>query len=299
MGLPVTTAFRANAAVWNHCWGLGFDRCGSPTRFARSLFVPSRFASTPFRTVNGKPLWYLTIGEIDHPFRTALAAAFLPYENAGCHTAETETACRWSMSARPLSSLTMRMFWAPPWVWLLSRSTLFTFLLNVTGGWRWSGRNQGIIHILCKWQIMGQAAYITHGDAQVGGELALHREIRLVCVRPLEIRGNAQNSSAKCVSPLIWEWISAGKSPIGIREATASRKFSRPCIGKRQTSSERLEIGRLIPIISGKAAIEDTERRSDGSFSIAEGIPCEPKSGRDVMVANGNDSAGYTGVSGE
>jgi len=26
--------------------------------------------------------------------------------------------------------------------------------------------NQGIIHILCKWQITGQAAYITHGDTQ-------------------------------------------------------------------------------------------------------------------------------------
>jgi len=39
-----------------------------------------------------KPLWYLTIGEIDHPFRTALAAAFPPTKKRRLPTLETETA---------------------------------------------------------------------------------------------------------------------------------------------------------------------------------------------------------------
>src|SRR5260370_42273003 len=44
-----------------------------------------------------------------------------------------------------------------------SESRVRTTLLYVTGGWRWSGGNQGIIHLLCKCKIMGQPAYITHG----------------------------------------------------------------------------------------------------------------------------------------
>src|SRR5258708_37212482 len=116
-GLPVTTGFRVNAAMLNQQLGvptlapLGqVPECGSPTRFARSPPAPSRFASTPSKTVNGTPLWYLTIGEIDHPFRMALATPLPPYENSGCHTAEKETACRWSMSARPFSSPSASMF---------------------------------------------------------------------------------------------------------------------------------------------------------------------------------------------
>jgi len=73
---------------------------GLPTRFADQIVRPIQVCVHTIWTVNGKPLWYLTIGEIDHPFRTALAAAFPPYENAGCHTAETERHhAAWSMSA--------------------------------------------------------------------------------------------------------------------------------------------------------------------------------------------------------
>src|SRR5689334_1074978 len=94
IGAPVTTAFRANAAMLNHSLAPGWERCGSPTSCALSLFVPSRFASAPLLIVNGSPLCHRTIGETDQPFSTACTALLPPYEWLGCHTADTATACR-------------------------------------------------------------------------------------------------------------------------------------------------------------------------------------------------------------
>src|SRR5713101_2724130 len=51
---------------------------GSPTSCARSVLLPSRLASAPFKTVNGNPLCIFKIGEMDHPFATWRTKALPP-----------------------------------------------------------------------------------------------------------------------------------------------------------------------------------------------------------------------------
>src|SRR5207248_2647855 len=66
-GVKPIAGFCAKALVLNQAAALGLARCGSPTTWARSLLVPSRFASAPFEIVNGNPLRSLMIGDIDQP----------------------------------------------------------------------------------------------------------------------------------------------------------------------------------------------------------------------------------------
>src|SRR6185503_19250544 len=118
---------------------------------------------------------------------------------------------------------------------------------------------------------------------------------RLIGARPVEIERHPEDAATARVRAVIRERCSAHEVVVRVAQRGAVRYASRirrrTDVRERKARAPRLEIGHRVPFVARDTAVENAAGRADGRLAVAERIPDEAGTWRDVTEARRNHAA--------
>ena len=160
---------------------------------------------------------------------------------------------------------------------------------------RRGGRDDWIVDVALERQIAGERPDVAGADRERLRELALHADIRLIGARPVEVERHAEDAATARVRAVVGERRPAHEIVVRVAQRGAVRHAGRirrrTDVRERETRAPRLEVGHRVPLVARDAAVENAAGRADRRLAVAEGIPDEADTWRDVTEGRRNHAA--------